>query len=222
MSQTSTPPTPPAPTQPPSSRRRSPAVIGLLLVAILSLGFAGYTALNPHSMTVTQQQLLTQTQSLYNTQTVTTVRSATAFSTVTSTTTGMVSYTYSQTCAYYGCGSAPPWNYYGYPGYVYPGYDPYGNFYPPCQPMNSNNTVQCVGYIDQNQNGCMVLVIPISNPYIAENLVYQYYTLQHLPASVPPTGTLVTVKGQMYQGYNASPSGAACPGNYINVASISQ
>jgi len=30
----------------------------------------------------------------------------------------------------------------------------------------------------------------------------------------------VTVTGQLYQGLNYSPSGAACPGNYINVTTI--
>src|SRR5208337_5324428 len=43
-------------------------IIGLVLVAILALGFAGYTAMNPHVNTVTQQQFLTNTLSVYSTQ----------------------------------------------------------------------------------------------------------------------------------------------------------
>jgi uncharacterized membrane protein YcgQ (UPF0703/DUF1980 family) len=56
------------------------------------------------------------------------------------------------------------------------------------------------------------------NPYTYTSAL-QYYTL-HGQSSYPTNGTWVTVKGQMYQGYNTSPTGAACPGNYINVSSI--
>jgi len=50
-----------------------------MLVALLSLAFAGYTALNPHTVTVTQQQMQTNTQSVYfvQTQAVTSVSTAT-------------------------------------------------------------------------------------------------------------------------------------------------
>jgi len=84
-----------------------------------------------------------------------------------------------------------------------------------------NNTVQCVGYLyqDPNANGCTELVIPVYSPY--GFLSFQYYTLQNLPTSYPAIGTWVGVRGQLLKGNNVSPNGAACPGNYINVASIS-
>ncbi len=204
------------PSEPRRNSLRTLGLLGLVLVAILSVAFAGYTALNPHAMIVTQQQFLTNTQSLSSAQTVTTFSTVTGFSTTTRTTTTGLSSAYNQNCPYYGCSYQPP------PYYTYPGYDIYGNFNPPCESTSFNNTVQCRGYIDQNQNGCVVLVIPISNPYYVESLIFQYYTLHNLPSSYPPTGTLVTVTGQLYQGYNISTSGAACPGNYINVTSITQ
>lgn len=83
-----------------------------------------------------------------------------------------------------------------------------------------NNTVQCVGYLFQDPNGCVELVIPVYSPYGL--LTYQYYTLQNLPASYPPIGTWVAVTGQLKQGPNTASNGAACPGNYITIASIVQ
>lgn len=204
------------PSEPRRNSLRTPIILGLVLIAILSVAFAGYTALTPHTAMVTQQQFLTNTQGVYNTQTVTTFSTMTGISTVTTTTTTGGSSAYSQNCSYYGCSYQQP------PYYTYPGYDVNGNFNPPCKFTSSDNTVQCRGYLDQNQNGCLVLVIPISNPYILESLVFQYYTLHNLPSSLPAMGTLVTVTGQLYAGYNTSSSGAACPGNYINVTSISQ
>jgi hypothetical protein len=98
----------------------------------------------------------------------------------------------------------------------------YGNAcnepYSYCQSPGNNSTVQCVGYIDENQNGCLELVIPIYSPY--GFLSYQYYTLQNLSSS-PPIGTWVTVTGQLHLGYNTTPSGGACPGNYLTVDSLS-
>jgi hypothetical protein len=202
------------PNQPGNSRNLG--IIVLAIIAILGLGFAGYTSLNPHQVMVTQQQFVTNTLSSYNTQTVTVVSTVTGFSTVTSTATTGLGNGYNQNCPYYGCSNSPP------PYYSYPGYDINGNFNSPCRSTGSNNTVQCSGYIGQNQNGCLVLVIPIRNPYYLESLVFQYYTLHNLPSSYPSTGTWVTVNGQLYQGYNTSSTGAACPGNYINVTSISQ
>lgn len=191
---------------------RSMGFIALVIVAALSLAFAGYTALNPHSAMVTQQQFLTNTRSLYTIQTVTTFSTITGISTVTQTTTTGASY--SQSCPYYGCSYSQP------PYYTYPGYDIYGNFNPPCKSSGSNNTVQCTGYLGQNQNGCMVLIIPVSNPYILESLVFQYYTLHNLPSSLPSLGTLIKVTG--HSGHKTSQSGAGCPGNYINVSTLSQ
>jgi hypothetical protein len=83
----------------------------------------------------------------------------------------------------------------------------------------TSGQVQCVGYLYQDPNSCVVLVIPV---YSSIGLVsYQYYTLQKLPSSYPAIGTWVSVTGQLSQGTNFSSTGAACPGNYINTASIS-
>ena len=88
-----------------------------------------------------------------------------------------------------------------------------------CQSPGNNSTMQCVGYLYQNQNGCTELAIPIFSPY--GFLSYQYYTLQGLmPTSIPP-GTWVIATGQMHLGYNTASNGAACPGNYLSVSSIS-
>jgi hypothetical protein len=219
---------------------RTASMIGLALVAILALGFAGYTALNPNVRTVTQQQMFTNVQSVYSTQTqtVTSVSQVAQMVTVANTqaTTG-VGYGqqsgYYSYCSPYGCMNSPgpsyntynpysppnPW----YPGYfngVYYGYWN-GNFVPPCQTSGYSNTVTCSGYIFQAQNGCTVLVIPVANQYYAESYVYQYYSLHNLPSSIPSNGSWVTLSGQLYQGANTSSTGASCPGNYINVATMS-
>src|SRR5208282_4363306 len=90
-----------------------------------------------------------------------------------------------------------------------------------CGLTGNNGTVQCVGYLYQspNANGCVELVTSVYSAYGISS--YQYYTLQKLPSSYPAIGTWVSVTGQLYQGSNVSPTGAACPGNYINVISIS-
>lgn len=88
-----------------------------------------------------------------------------------------------------------------------------------CQSPNGNSTMQCVGYLYQNPNGCTELAIPIYSPY--GFLSYQYYTLQNLPSSLPPIGSWAIATGQMHLGYNSAPNGAACPGNYLTVTSIS-
>jgi hypothetical protein len=108
------------------------------------------------------------------------------------------------------------------PGYYQGAYFGYynGNFIPPCSPQGSNNTVTCSGYIFQAQNGCTVLVIPVANPYYEESLSYQYYTLHNLPSSTSTNGSWATVTGQLYNGANTATTGASCPGNYINVSSV--
>ena len=233
------------PTQPDKSKNnrgaiRTVGMIGLALVAILALGFAGYTALNPHMTTITQQQFQTNTQSVYRTQTqiVTTLSQVTQVVTVTNTEatteSGLgVQPGYYEYCSLYGCmyPPGPSYNTYNpyhppnpwYPGYYNGAYYGYwnGNFYTPCQTSESNNSVTCSGYIFQAQNGCTVLVIPIANPYYSESFAYQYYALHNLPSNAPTNGSWVTVSGQLYQGANTSSSGASCPGNYINVATIS-
>jgi hypothetical protein len=191
---------------------RSAGIVGLVLVALLSLAFAGYTALNPHTVTVIQQQMLTNTQTLYSVQTVTVPSTATSFTTVTSTPNGFGYGNYQVCNYYYGC--------YPGPGY-FPGY--YGS-YSPCQPTGPNNNVSCSGYLYQPNNGCTVLAVPTTNnpyPSYATTYVYEYYALHNLPSNTPSTGTWVTVTGQLYQGYNTAPNGASCPNNYIIVNSIS-
>ena len=90
--------------------------------------------------------------------------------------------------------------------------------YNSCQLPIYNNQVQCVGILYKNSSACVILRIPL---YSAVGLVsYQYYTLQKLPSSYPAIGTWVFVAGQFNQGNNSSPTGAPCPGNYINVALI--
>lgn len=216
MSQTS------SPNHSGSSRRgrvRSAGIVGLVLVALLSLAFAGYTILNPHTVTVTQQQLLTNTQTVYSMETQTVTFASTATSTATVTSAQPFGYGYGgyQACNYYGCYQSP--GYYPY----YPGYY-YGYSYLPCQSTASNNNVTCSGYLYQANNGCTLLAIPtLNNPYpsYATTYVYEYYALHNLPSSAPGSGTWVTVSGQLYQGYNTAPNGASCPNNYIIVTSIS-
>lgn len=232
------------PSQPGRSNRnsvRTAAMIGLALVAILALSFAGYTALNSHATTITQQQMLTNTQSVYNTetQTVTSVSQLVQVVTVTNTqATSAVGIGqqpgYYEYCSPYGCMNSPgpiyntynpysppnPW----YPGYYNGAYYGYwnGDFYQPCQAgaFGSNN-VTCSGYLFQAQNGCTVLVIPIANAFYSESYTFQYYTLHNLPSNAPSNGSWVTVSGQLYNGANTSSTGASCPGNYINVTSVS-
>jgi hypothetical protein len=201
------------PTQP-RNNGRTLAIAGLTLVVILSLAFAGYTALNPHSTTFTQQQFVTETQSLSTTQTQTMITTSMVTSVQSVTTTAGYGNVYAQSCPY-GCYYPPPPNYNYTAPYNYNGYNP------PCQSTDNTGTVRCSGYFFQASNGCAVLVIPIWNPYIQESYVYQYYTLHNLPTTYSNL-TWVTVTGQLYHGYNTSGSGAACPGNYINVTSISQ
>jgi len=237
----------PAPQQGQSSGKggrssvRTASMIGLALVAILALGFAGYTALNPHMTTITEQQIITNTQSVYNTQ----MQTMTSYSQVSQVVTvantqastvagiGQQQSGYYEYCSPYGCMNAPgpsyntynpyspptPWN----PGYYNGAYYGYwnGNFYQPCQSGAFSNNISCSGYIFQAQNGCNVLVIPIANAFYSESYTFQYYTLHNLPANAPSNGSWVTVSGQLYNGANTSSTGASCPGNYINVTSIS-
>ena len=207
--------------QPASNRIPSSISVGLILITIISLALAGYTVLNPHTTTLTQQQAVTNTQNLYSTQTQTVMnydtQTVTSYGTITALTTSTANLGYSvgnyygyngnyyQNCGYYACNYASP-------GYF--------NYYNVCQPTGSNSTVQCSGYLYQPPNGCVVLAIPIDDAYWAESQVYQYYTLQKLPSSYQPTWTWVTVTGQLYQAYNYAPNGASCPGNYIIVSTV--
>jgi len=98
-----------------------------------------------------------------------------------------------------------------------PGYPP-PNGYDPCQPIGDSNTVQCPGYLYQDSSGCVELVVTVTSTYGLVST--QYYTLHNLPSSYT-IGAWVTVTGTLYQGYNYAPNGAACPGNYINVTTLS-
>ena len=97
----------------------------------------------------------------------------------------------------------------------------YGCSYNSCQLAASDNgTTQCAGFLFEDPNGCVGIVIPVYSP--SGLLSYQYYTLHNLPSTYPPIGSWVSVTGQLYQGYNVGPNGEACPGNYINVTSITE
>ena len=227
------------PSQPGKSRSSitTASMIGLALVAILALGFAGYAALNPRVTTVTQQQMVTNIQTVFNTETVTSVSQVAQVVTVTNSQAANPVGSgqqpgYYQYCSPYGCmiSPGPSYNTYNpysppnpwYPGYYNGAYYGYwnGNFYPPCQ-SGANGSVTCSGYLFQAQNGCTVLVIPIANAYYSESYTFQYYALHNLPSNAPSNGSWIAVSGQLYQGANTSSTGASCPGNYINVTSIS-
>ena len=205
------------------SRWETAAVIGLALVAILSLALAGYSALNSRTVTVTQQQILTNSQSVYSIQEQTITIGSTATSVKDIQPSGYWYGNY-QSCNYYGCYQSP--GYYNpgyYNGYYHGYYGPYW-YAPACQVTGSNGAVICSGYLYQAQNGCTLLVVSTtSNPYpsYATGYVLEYYTLHNLPTKTPQLGSLVTVDGQLYQGYNTASSGASCPNNYIIVNSIS-
>ena len=100
-----------------------------------------------------------------------------------------------------------------------------GNYYTTCLP-GPGNSVQCSGNLLKSPNGCTILAFLVGNwvndPTNIVTTATQYYTLQNLPSSLPPIGSWVTVTGHLYQGANHSPTGASCPGNYINVVSIIQ
>lgn len=96
----------------------------------------------------------------------------------------------------------------------------YNSFSACASPYSSNQVqTQCVGYLYQDPNACVILVIPVYT--YAAVVSYQYYTLQSLPSSYPGIGTWVTVTGTLNQGNNYSSTGGACPGNYLQVSSIS-
>ena len=209
----------PSMSQPSSSVETSPknpkgtllAMVGLIVVAVLSLGFVAYASLNPQMTTITQQHFLTNTQNQYVTQTITSVSTVKNLATVT---TSASMYTVSTGVGYVGSG--------------YYNCGPYGCFPPSlgaysslCQSTTGNSTVQCSGYLSEPTDGCIELAIPYTNPDLLESTAYQWYTLRNVPSTLPSGGTWVTVIGQLSQGYTAGTNGAACPGNYINVNSIS-
>lgn len=197
---------PDLPSQPARSKLPTALSIGLIIITVLSLAFAGYTLANPHSTAVTQQQFLTNTQSFYETRTLTSLSTVTNVVTTTSiASSNRYGYNLYQNCGYYGC------YYSGPPGY---------SFNPPCQPSGNGNSYQCSGWLYRDGNGCVDLIIPVTDRFMEQ--VHEYYALHNLPSSYPPYGSWVTVTGQVYQAYNTGPNGASCPNNYINVVSITQ
>ena len=180
-------------------------VLGVGLLAVLSLGFAGYSALNPHTMTVTGQQYVTDTQ--IGSTTITTI--VTVNSQSTQTIAAAVAATPASGAAYqmncaggstsYGCN----WPY----------------TYDACWGTGQGNNVACDGYLVQGPNGCTELAVPTDT---VEQPAYDHYALQNLPSSFPPMGSWVVVKGQLWlaSNSNSAANGAACPTNSIAVTSI--
>jgi hypothetical protein len=199
----------------PAARSRTDtiiAIIGLIVIAIFSLGFVAYASLNPSVTTITQQQFLTNTQSEYITQTATSVSTVTTLTTVT--TAAPNPYSVITGAGYGGSGFYNCGTY----GCAPPSLGAYGDL---CQSTSGNDTVECSGYLSEPTNGCIQLAIPYINPDLLESTAYQYYTLRNAPSTLPSPGSWVTVTGQLGQGFTPGLNGAACPGNYINVSSIS-
>jgi hypothetical protein len=130
-------------------------------------------------------------------------------------------------CSSNGCTYVPSSYQYRFnpqtPGYYNGVYYAYvnGGYYPPCQANITNHMVSCSGFIYQAQTGCTELVVVVANANLPGSYSYQYYTLHNLSSSPTINGQFVSVPGQFHLGANSSPTGAACPGNYINVTSIS-
>ena len=232
-----------------SGRPLSRMGIGLIIIAVVSLAAAGFAVLNPHgTTTVTQQQTFTILQTSSVVQGVMVNSAVTVVSLASYTVPGgPASAPY---CGFYGCGYGNSNPNCGTSTCAYPNCDSNGCSFQLCgsngctfaspayttqQQCGFNgcpystcltgqgNSVQCAGYL-QNNNGCVELVIPVTNYAIGagETSATWYYTMQNLPASYPPVGSWVTVNGQLNVGRNTGSNGAACPGNYINVSSLTQ
>jgi len=231
-------------------RYQSAAMVAIILVAILASAASAYSATLPTTanaghaslmqVSVTASPTVSASMSvsigssqtsmptaIMTSQSMSTVSSSQATTTVQAPTTVTTQAMTTTSAAAQYCGSGcypynpyPPY-YPSYPGYYpsYPAYPSYTYGYGTCgYGAGYSGSVQCTGYVYTAANGCTELVVQVVNPYSYTSAL-QYYTLHNL-SSTPPSGTLVTVSGQMYQGYNTSTSGAACPGNYINVSSI--
>ena len=225
-----------------SKRRLWIVLILLIVVSAISAGIFTYSSTSPYL--VTAIAVVTDTSIMMDIQTVTSYSMTTSLSTVTASTASP----YALSCnnsnlsvcqvtpscqksscqACYGSSCNSSWSPY-YCSY-YACYYQQSNYYANapyynnnvCQPSNSSNsTVQCSGYLHQDQNGCIELAVPFLASWL-ETQAYQYYTLSNLPLAYPPTGSWVTVTGQLQQGYFAGsyPYGSACPGNTIAVSSI--
>jgi hypothetical protein len=173
-------------------------VIGVALVAILSLGYVGYSALNPQTVTMTQQQQYVTNMQSPQTQTITTVSTVTNQAAVTATASAVNGNAYQEGCVT-GVGCNPPYN------------------YDSCSSTGQANNVVCDGYLIQDTNGCVELSVPTMTN---QQQPYDHYTLQNLPSSHPAIGSWVVVKGALFQGPNSGPNGTSCPTSYINVSTI--
>jgi len=179
-------------------------VIGVGLLAILSLGYVGYSAMNPHTMTVTGQQFVTDTQ--FGTTTLTSVSTVNnqAVQTVGAATAGAVSGAAFQM----NCG---------------PGSSSYGCNWPytydACLGTGQGSGVTCDGYLLQGPNGCTELAVPTDT---VQQPAYDHYVLQDLPAYYPPIGSWVVVKGSLnlVTSTNLTGNSTTCPANSINVTFI--
>lgn len=183
-------------------------VIGVGIIAILSLGFAGYSAMNPRTMTVTGQQYVTNTQLGITTITSTTVNTVNgqATQTVAAGATAVSGAAFQQNCgagsSSYGCN----WPY----------------TYDDCQGTGIGNGVTCDGYLVQGPNGCVILAVPTDS---VDQPAYDHYALQNLPSSYPSVGNWVMVKGGLTLSASPTPtssSGISCPTNTISVTTIQQ
>jgi hypothetical protein len=190
-----------------------------IIVIALGAGFYNYVGVTPHTVTLTSTNYATSTSTVTSTQSVTSFATNTYTNFVTTSAAAPVGNPYVP--PYYAANSQQPCYYYYNRCYYYSSdcyYWGQCDFFNVCQ-NQGNNTVQCSGYLYQDPSGCTELVIGIWTPYAQPS--YQYFTLQNLPASHPSFGSWVTVTGQSYRGSNTAPNGAACPGNYIVVSSIS-
>ncbi len=184
-------------------------LLGVGLLAILSLGYVGYSDLDPHTMTVTGQQFITNTQ--MGTQMGTTT--ITAISTVNNQATQAIA---ASATVVSGAANANQQN-------CGSGSSSYGCNWPytydACQGTGQGNGVACDGYLLQGSNGCVELAVPTDT---VDQPAYDHYALQNLPASIPSMGSWVVVKGQLSltSSLNSSSSNAACPTNSISVTSI--
>ncbi len=194
----------------PSKSLSKPITVGLILITVLSLAAAGYTTLNPHVATVTQQQFLTNTQNVYNTQTATSIGTVTNVKTVTNAAPARLPGDYYQYCNYYSC----------FPYAALPGYTNFGCYGTGATDGGAGNTAKCSGYLYKDANGCLDLLVPVNDGFTDQS--QEYFYLQNLPSSYPSIGSWVTVTGQVYQQGNfPAPNGGACPTSYIQVTSIS-
>ena len=182
-------------------------VLGVALIAIVSLGYAGYSAMNPHTMTVTAQQYVTNTQIGATTITSVATVNNQVTQTVTAGATAVSEPAYQMNCgpgsSSYGCN----WPY----------------TYDACQGTGIGNGIACDGYLEQGPSGCVILAVPTDT--VAQP-AYDHYALQNLPSSYPSIGSWVVVKGGLTVSGTPTPTSASnqsnstCPTNTISVSSI--